>query len=61
MDEELDTVKLIYDHDMDHKKQHGYFPVHKNMAKVSGSLKWAQELRERLSTPMANFKHIEHP
>ena len=28
---------------------------------VSGSLKWASELRDRISTSMTNFKHIEHP
>jgi len=27
---------------------------------VYGGLRWAQEIRERVEKPIANFKHIEH-
>ena len=36
-------------------------PVHKNMARVSGSLRWAKEMRERVDRNMECFKRIEHP
>ena len=56
----LDEVKIMYD-DQIAKKESGYAPTHKNMPVVSGSLRWAKELRDRMSIPMSNFKHIEHP
>ena len=61
MDDELNQAKQIYDKHMAVKEETGKMPIHKNMAKVSGSLKFAQELRERISTPMNRFKMTEHP
>ena len=61
MDDELNQAKQIYDKHMSIKEETGKMPIHKNMAKVSGSLKFAQELRERISTPMNRFKMTEHP
>ena len=61
MEQELNVAKQIYDENMTCKNETGKVVTHKNMAKVSGSLRWAQELRERISVPMGNFKHIEHP
>lgn len=61
MEQELNIAKQIYDDNIAHKKETGKVQAHKNMAKVSGSLRWAMELKQRISTPMGNFKHIEHP
>lgn len=61
MDEELIRAKQIYDHQMAVKAETGSTPIHKNMAKVSGSMKWTQELRERITIPMTQYKQIEHP
>lgn len=61
MNSELDVAKEIYDQQMQTKKELGKIPIHKNMPGVTGGLKWAQELRERISIPMSNFKHLEHP
>lgn len=61
MDQELTTAKAIYDEHMRIRKETGKMPLHKNMAKISGSLKWAAELRGRITTSMTSFKHIEHP
>ncbi|XP_013396327.1 dynein beta chain, ciliary isoform X2 [Lingula anatina] len=61
MDEDLDTAKSIYDLQMQVVQQTGKAISHKNMPKVTGGLKWATELRERISAPMENFSHIEHP
>jgi dynein heavy chain len=60
MDRELDTAKVIYDNQTAAKKETGKASLHKNMPKVSGSLRWAQELRERISAPMGSFKSLEH-
>ena len=61
MNTELDTAKAIYDTQMDVKKEKGKIPIHKNMPAVSGGLKWAEELKQRLAEPMGNYKHLEHP
>ena len=61
MERALDEAKVIYDKNMAIKKVTGSLPVHVNMPKVSGYLKWAQELRERIATPMTCFKRLEHP
>ena len=42
-------------------RKSGKMPLHKNMAKVSGSLRWAQELKARLDANMESFNAIEHP
>ena len=39
----------------------GRVPLHKNMAKVSGSLRWAHELKDRMNANMESFQRIEHP
>lgn len=61
MNAEMDIAKELYDQQMQRKTEHGKIPIHKNMPTVTGGLKWAQELRERISIPMANFKHLDHP
>ena len=61
MNNELDIAKNIYDVQMAMKKEKGKAVLHKNMPKVSGNLRWSHELRERISNPMKDFKHIEHP
>jgi hypothetical protein len=61
MDAELSIAKQIYDFHTQQRTSEGRMDIHKNMAKVSGSLKWAQELKDRISSPMGNYKHIEHP
>lgn len=61
MENELTDAKRIYDEQMAIKSETGKMPIHKNMAKVSGSLKWAKELRDRITVPMTSFKQIEHP
>ena len=61
LDELLDEAKAMYDAQVAFKKAQGWAPVHKNMAKVSGSLRWAQEIRDRITIPVSNFKHLDHP
>ncbi|KAK3091630.1 hypothetical protein FSP39_021358 [Pinctada imbricata] len=59
--DEMDQAKEIYDLQMSKKKDSGKIDLHTNMPKVAGSLRWAMELRQRISAPMVNFKHLEHP
>ncbi|XP_076453714.1 LOW QUALITY PROTEIN: dynein beta chain, ciliary-like [Babylonia areolata] len=57
----LDEAKGLYDNQMAIRKARGWAPVHKNMAKISGSLRWAKELRDRITIPMDSFKMLDHP
>lgn len=61
MNQELDVAKEIYDNQMGVKQEKGKIPIHKNMPSVTGGLKWAEELKQRLAEPMSNYKHLDHP
>ena len=61
MNRELDIAKEIYDNQMAIKHDKGKIPIHKNMPSVTGGLKWAEELKQRLSEPMSSYKHLDHP
>ncbi|XP_032899964.1 dynein heavy chain 9, axonemal isoform X2 [Amblyraja radiata] len=54
---DLDDVKHIYNRHMQ-KAELGCPPLNKNMPIVSGGLRWAQELRERIRIPFNNFKQV---
>ncbi|CAH1258196.1 DNAH17 [Branchiostoma lanceolatum] len=61
-DRDLDTAKAIYDQQMAFiAETDGAAVVNKNMAQVSGQLKWAKQLRERIDIPKKEFRHIDHP
>jgi dynein heavy chain len=60
VEKELDAAKIIYDSNMA-KLAVGTAAVHKNMPEVAGTLKWAQELKDRVTAPMKNLKRINHP
>ena len=55
-EKELDHAKMIFDKHGTDTEQEGTPPVNKNMPRVSGALKWSQELRERISKPMSALK-----
>jgi len=61
LDTELNNVKRLYDEQMEIYVETGSMPIHKNMAPVTGSLKWSQELRDRITIPMNEFRRLEHP
>ena len=61
MNKELDVAKEIYDKQIQIKHEKGKIPIHKNMPSVTGGLKWAQELKQRISEPMSNYKQLDHP
>ncbi|XP_023100299.2 dynein axonemal heavy chain 9 isoform X1 [Felis catus] len=58
---DLDTVRVIYSQRVQEEAELGFAAVHKNMPTVAGGLRWAQELRQRIQGPFANFRRIAHP
>uniref|UniRef100_A0A1I8JH23 DHC_N2 domain-containing protein n=1 Tax=Macrostomum lignano TaxID=282301 RepID=A0A1I8JH23_9PLAT len=61
LDREMDNAKEIYDDQMKRIEETSFAMVHKNVPQVTGRLKWAGELRQRITVPMDNLKHVEHP
>jgi len=61
LDAQLNHVKRLYDDQMALYVDSGAMPIHRNMAPVSGSLKWAHELRDRITIPMNEFRRLDHP
>lgn len=62
LEHEMDETKKIYDEQKSLKLKENRINVHRNMPEVSGGLKWCQELRDRISKPMEQFKRlIDHP
>ena len=53
---DLDDVKKIFDHHVNAESESRPGAMNKNMPSVAGALKWAQELRNRLKTPLNNLK-----
>ncbi|KAF0872636.1 DYH9 protein, partial [Crocuta crocuta] len=58
---DLDTVRVIYSQRVQEEAELGFAAVHKNMPTVAGGLRWAQELRQRIQGPFANFRRMAHP
>nr|XP_033816070.1 dynein heavy chain 17, axonemal isoform X1 [Geotrypetes seraphini] len=56
---EIDSVKIMYDAQLLASAEGNIPPICKNMSPVSGQLKWALELEERLQA--SNIRSIDHP
>ena len=54
-DAELDQVKIIFDADK------GAPPLHSNQPPIAGSIKWANELLNRIQEIHKNFNLYPHP
>ena len=62
LEDELDDTKKIFDEQNQLKLEAKAIHVHRNMPDVSGGMKWCQELKNRVSKPMENFKKlVNHP
>lgn len=62
LEDDMDSTKKIFDDQNEAKMKEGSISVHRNMPDVAGSLKWAKELKDRVSKPMKKFKLlIAHP
>ena len=58
LEAEMDSTKRIYDEQKRLKDTKNEVLVHRNMPDVSGALKWCQELKDRISKPMDNFRKL---
>lgn len=58
--EELDQAKMIFDRQMTCLQSPSGPVINKNMPRVAGLLKWAQELKERIGGGMEKLKQINH-
>lgn len=60
IEREMDDAKEIFDQQMDHQQEYGSIKLDRNMPKVSGSLMWAEELKQRYTQPMEQFRALEN-
>lgn len=55
---EMDNTKKLFDEQKLLFETTNEILVHRNMPNVSGALKWCQELKDRITKPMDNFKKL---
>lgn len=60
IEREMDDAKQIFDQQMDYQHEHGSIQLDRNMPKVAGSLMWAEELKQRYTQPMEQFRLVEN-
>jgi dynein heavy chain, axonemal len=59
LEREMDDAKQIYDQQMELQDEQGTIQLDRNMPKVAGSLMWAEELKQRYTQPMEQFRGLE--
>nr|CAD7593187.1 unnamed protein product [Timema genevievae] len=42
-------------------EKYGWMPVDKNLPTVAGALRWAYQLRQRITIPVTSFRALQHP
>lgn len=60
VEHEMDDVKEIFDQQMALQEQQGTIQLDRNMSKVAGSLMWAEELKQRYTQPIEQFRALEN-
>ena len=60
IEHEMDDAKQIFDQQMELQEQQGTIQLDRNMPKVAGSLMWAEELKQRYTQPMDQFRSLEN-
>ncbi|XP_069511343.1 dynein axonemal heavy chain 17 [Ambystoma mexicanum] len=61
-DKELDSVKVMYDTQLQASEVDGVIPpIAKNIAPIAGQLKWALELQQRLQASKQHVDSLKHP
>lgn len=60
IEREMDDAKQIFDQQMDLQEEQGSIQLDRNMPKVAGSLMWAEELKQRYTQPMEQFRSLEN-
>lgn len=59
--EDLDTVKDIYDRAKQNYEKTGFFEVDRYWAQVSGTLCWIMKMKGRVDYPIEPMKLMEYP
>ena len=57
LDQEMEDAKVIFQK----QKQRARPFTDKNMPLMTGQLRWSQELRMKMSSPVKKFKELSHP
>ncbi|KAL8567586.1 hypothetical protein ACOMHN_054399 [Nucella lapillus] len=57
----LDETQSMIDRQLATLKSMGWSPVHVNMAKVTGNITWASEIKQRITDPIDQFRELHHP
>jgi dynein heavy chain len=60
IEHEMDEAKQIFDEQMDFQQEQGSIQLDRNMPKVAGSLMWAEEIKQRYTQPMEQFRTLEN-
>ncbi len=60
VDNEMDTVKKLFDIQKTLKDDTDEIVVQRNMPKVAGTLKWCQELKDRATVPFESMKKLDY-
>ena len=61
LNQEMDESKVIYTKQMNRISKKGKASVDKNMPPMCGQLKWANELKAKMSFSVKSFKDLNHP
>ena len=60
VEQELDDAKELFDRQIAYQEEHGSIQLERNMTKVAGSLVWAEELKQRYTQPVEQFRMMEN-
>lgn len=60
VEREMDEAKEIFDQQMDTQEETGSIQLDRNMPRVAGSLMWAEELKQRYTIPMDQFRTLDN-
>ena len=60
VNDELDSIKKVFDHQLTLSQTPAGPHIHKNMPKVAGALRWSQELKERTNLSATRLKTLNH-
>nr|CAD7405000.1 unnamed protein product [Timema poppensis] len=58
---ELSTTQSLYTKQITTLAKYGWMPVDKNLPTVAGALRWAYQLRQRITIPVTSFRALQHP
>lgn len=61
LDDEIRCCEKIYKNQMKNFAEKGYLLVDRRFPKIISELKWAYQLRARLTAPVNGFKALQHP